>query len=488
MFSPEKSYFSITPCFSFRCFSFRRSRLKYFALFTAFLLAAPCAVAVASKEQPSSTPPAPQSADQERTDLETTDAEKTASPDPQVTGSESTERDTKEPETTEAPPPESQQGVETAPVVENLSLLNASIPPGQFQTLYWSPGQSFASIDTPVPVLVAHGKNPGPRVCLTAAIHGDELNGIEMVRRLMYQLEPVKMNGTVIGVPIVNLDGFRRASRYLSDRRDLNRYFPGSENGSAASRIAYSFFNKIIRGNCDFLVDLHTGSLKRTNLPQIRADLSNETVFEFSRHLGGITVLHGRGSEGTLRRAATDLGIPAITLESGGPNSLDESSVDGGVKALETLLQNLDIQPTVRFWGTPQPVFYHSEWVRSDQGGILMSDVELGDTVREGDVLGRVVDPVSNTGSDIVSPLSGKIIGMAFNQVVQTGFAAYHIGEAKTPEEAKEEAQEELKEESQESGSVQSYPDDPETAPAPEDTEASMKKVSDSEGASENAE
>ncbi|HCG77682.1 MAG TPA: succinylglutamate desuccinylase, partial [Oceanospirillales bacterium] len=138
-----------------------------------------------------------------------------------MTGSVSTERDTKEPETTEAKPPVSQQDVEIAPVVENLSLLNASIPPGQFQTLYWSPGQSFASIDTPVPVLVAHGKNPGPRVCLTAAIHGDELNGIEMVRRLMYQLEPVKMNGTVIGVPIVNLDGFRRASRYLSDRRDL---------------------------------------------------------------------------------------------------------------------------------------------------------------------------------------------------------------------------------------------------------------------------
>lgn len=488
MFSPEKSYFSIAPCFSFTCFSFRRSRLKYFALFTAFLLAAPCAVAVASKKQPSDAPLALQSTGVKRSEVERTDAEKTASPAPQVTGSVSTERDTKEPETTEAEPPESQQGVETARVVENLSLLNASIPPGQFQTLYWSPGQSFASIDTPVQVLVAHGKNPGPRVCLTAAIHGDELNGIEMVRRLMYQLEPVRMNGTVIGVPIVNLDGFRRASRYLSDRRDLNRYFPGSESGSAASRIAYSFFNKIISGNCDFLVDLHTGSLKRTNLPQIRADLSNETVFEFSRHLGGITVLHGRGSEGTLRRAATDLGIPAITLESGGPNSLDESSVDGGVKALETLLQNLDIQPTMRFWGAPQPVFYHSEWVRSDQGGILMSDVELGDTVREGDVLGRVVDPVSNTGSDIVSPLSGKIIGMAFNQVVQTGFAAYHIGEAKTPEEAKEEAQEELKEESQKSGSVQSYPDDPETAPAPEDTEASMKKISDSESGTENAE
>ena len=110
----------------------------------------------------------------------------------------------------------------------------------------WSPGQSFASIDTPVPVLVARGQNPGPVLCLTAALHGDELNGIEMVRRLMYQLNPRSMNGTVIGVPIVNLDGFRRGSRYLADRRDLNRYFPGNPRGSAADRIAHSLFQQVI--------------------------------------------------------------------------------------------------------------------------------------------------------------------------------------------------------------------------------------------------
>jgi len=167
-----------------------------------------------------------------------------------------------------------------------------------------------------------------------------------------------------------------------------------------------------------------------------------------------------------LRRAATDAGIPAITLESGGPNALEESAVDGGVKALETLLQNLDIQPTLRFWGTPQPVFYHSEWVRSDQGGILMSEVELGDSVSAGDTLGRVVDPVSNTGSDIIAPLSGRIIGMAFNQVVQTGFAAYHIGEAKTPQEAKAEAKEEAREEAIEEALP--VKDAPESDPEPE--------------------
>jgi len=340
-------------------------------------------------------------------------------------------------------PPLTEEAVLPAPVPtgpQPVQLLGTDVAPGEFRTLSWSPGQSFPSIDTPVPVLVAHGTSEGPVVCLTAAIHGDELNGIEMVRRLMYQLDADTMHGTVIGIPIVNLDGFRRSSRYLSDRRDLNRHFPGSPTGSAAGRIAYSLFTEVIRDRCEYLVDLHTGSLKRTNLPQIRGDLTNEAVFEFSRHFGGITVLHGAGTKGTLRRAAVDAGIPAMTLEAGGPNALEESAVDDGVKALETLLQNLEIQPALRFWGTPQPVFYHSEWVRADQGGILMSEAELGDRVSEGEVLGRVVDPVTNTGSNIIAPFDGRIIGMAVNQVVQTGFAAYHIGVVKKAEEVQEEA------------------------------------------------
>ena len=152
-----------------------------------------------------------------------------------------------------------------------LQLLGEEVPPGAFMPLSWSPEQSFQSLNTPVPVLVAHGANRGPVMCLTAAIHGDELNGIEMIRRLIYQLDPEKMNGTLIGIPIVNLDGFRRGSRYLADRRDLNRHFPGSPKGSAADRMAYSLFHNVIR-HCEYLVDLHTGSLKHTNLPQIRGD------------------------------------------------------------------------------------------------------------------------------------------------------------------------------------------------------------------------
>lgn len=323
---------------------------------------------------------------------------------------------------------------------EPWQLLGSTVAAGSFNTLYWTPEQSFASIATPVPVLVAHGAHPGPVVCMTAAVHGDELNGIEMVRRLMFDLEPEKLNGSIIGIPIVNLDGFRRAERYLSDRRDLNRHFPGNPQGSSASRIAHSLFTDVI-AHCQYLVDLHTGSMARTNLPQLRGNLKKPEIVDMAKHLGGITVLHGAGAEGTLRRAATDAGIPALTMEAGGPLVLEEGAVDYGVKALQTLLDSLGMKESSRFWSAPQPVFYESQWVRASQGGILLSDVKLGDKVKTGQVLGTVIDPISNTGSAILSPFNGRILGMAVNQVVQTGYAAYHVGVEKAAEKVEQEAE-----------------------------------------------
>ncbi|MGB1203722.1 MAG: iron-sulfur cluster assembly protein, partial [Alloalcanivorax venustensis] len=284
---------------------------------------------------------------------------------------------------------EEEDGADT---VKPLELLGKTVQPGTFETLHWAPDQSFRSIATPVPVLVAHGNEPGPRLCLTAAVHGDELNGIEMVRRLMYELEPTELAGTVVGVSIVNLDGFRNGSRYLSDRRDLNRYFPGHEKGSAASRLAFSLFNNIVR-QCDYLVDLHTGSQKRINQPQLRADLDKSEVVAFAKHFGGMTVLHSPPGDGMLRAAAVEEGIVAVTMEAGGPNRLEDEAVDYGVQALETLLENLDMRKASRFWGAPQPVFFESEWIRAGQGGILLSEVELNDQVRKGEILGTVTDP-----------------------------------------------------------------------------------------------
>jgi predicted deacylase len=312
-------------------------------------------------------------------------------------------------------------------LAEPLEILGAEIAPGTSQRLSWSATELFEGVPVSTPVLVANGSAPGPTVCLTAAVHGDELNGIEMVRRVFHDIDPKKLSGALIGVPIVNVQGFRRGSRYLPDRRDLNRYFPGNPHGSAAARIAHSLFNEVIF-NCDALIDLHTGSFERANLPQIRADLRNPDVVTLTHGFGAMVVLHSKPTIGTLRYAATIAGIPAVTVEAGGPSQLELAEVKHGVKGVETLLNTLGMTRRMRLWGDPEPVYYKSSWVRANNGGILLSDVSLGSTVRKGDLLGSITDPMSNARTELRSPYAGRIIGMARNQVVMPGFAAFHVG------------------------------------------------------------
>ncbi|MEH6557048.1 MAG: succinylglutamate desuccinylase/aspartoacylase family protein [Oceanicoccus sp.] len=326
----------------------------------------------------------------------------------------------------EAELPSEPQG-DTQLQAQPLVILDTEVLPGTSTRLSWSPRQSFEGIATPTPVLIVHGAKPGPVLCLTAAIHGDELNGIEIVRRTLYDLKPEQLAGTVIGVPIVNLQGFRLSSRYLTDRRDLNRSFPGNPDGSSASRIAHSFFNELIT-HCDALIDLHTGSFHRTNLPQLRADITNPKVVELTQGFGSTVVLQSEGALGTLRRAAVDVGIPAVTLEAGESMRLQSDAVKHGVKGIQTLMSQMDMIETFSLWGDPEPVYYNSVWVRASRGGILFSDVALGDHVDVDDLLGVVTDPITNIKTEIKSPNDGRVIGMALNQVVLPGFAAFHIG------------------------------------------------------------
>lgn len=309
-----------------------------------------------------------------------------------------------------------------------LIMLDSEVPPGTSTRLSWTPEVSFMGIAAPSAVLVVHGAKPGPKVCLTAAIHGDELNGIEVIRHLLYSIEPEALAGTVIGIPIVNLQGFRRSSRYLPDRRDLNRYFPGNEYGSSASRIAHSFFNRVIR-HCDMLVDLHTGSFHRTNLPQLRANLLLPEVAALAQKMGSIVVVHSEGTQGCLRRASVEAGIPAVTLEAGQPQQLQKSAVNHGIKSVENLLDSLSMLDRRPFWQfKSEPVYYQSRWIRATSGGILFSDVELGDIVKTGELLGVITDPITNARQELLAPFEGRVIGMALNQVMYPGFAAYHLG------------------------------------------------------------
>lgn len=317
-----------------------------------------------------------------------------------------------------------------------LRVLGAEIPPGNVRRLNWNTGEALGGFGVPVPVTIMNGKGPGPVLCLTAAVHGDELNGIEVVRRVIDDVDVTELNGAMIAVPIVNLQGFYRASRYLPDRRDLNRHFPGNPYGSAATRMAHSFFNEIVR-HCSALIDLHTGSLDRTNLPQVRADMRSAAVAKLTESFGATVVLHSVGERGSLRRAAQEAGIPAVTFEMGEPMRVQLEQVEHGAKAVETLMYALGMSSQRRFWGDPESVYYQSKWVRVDHGGILFSEVSLGERVSEGELLGTVSDPLSNREYRVYAPVSGRVLGMALNQVVLPGYAAYRIGTATTKEAAK---------------------------------------------------
>ena len=321
-----------------------------------------------------------------------------------------------------------------------LQILGDTIQPDEAKRLHWVASETFygGMLDTPVNII--RGPKPGLTLCITAAVHGDELNGVEIVRRLINGITPEELTGTIIGVPIVNLLGFTRGSRYLPDRRDLNRYFPGNPRGSSASRIANSFMREIV-SHCDRLVDLHTGSLNRTNMPQLRANLDIPEVVEFTRRFGSTAVLHSRHIHGNLRTAATDMGIPAVTMELGEPGSLQEQHIDFGVKVMETLLDRLGMVKRRRNWSHPQPVYYNSRWVRVNNGGLLTTTVKVGAKVRHGSTLGIIVNPITSETYKIKSPYNGRILGMSLNQFMLPGYAAFNIGIVTSETEAPLDAQ-----------------------------------------------
>jgi predicted deacylase len=308
-----------------------------------------------------------------------------------------------------------------------IEILGQRIEPGEHRQVLLSLGESFAGMSLTTPVQVLNGQEAGPKVCLVAGIHGDEVVGIEVVRRVIDSLTVEGLRGAVIAIPIANPLGFRRSSRYLPDRRDLNRYFPGRPTGSTASRLAYRIFDQVIR-HCQVLVDFHSGSFHRANLPQVRADLRNPQLLGMAQWFGVPVVVHSAGRVGTLRRAATDAGILAVLYEAGEPQRFDEESVTGAVLGTLSLLQTLGMIDGYAAPGDASDVFRGSHWIRAEAGGIFLSVRELGDWVTTGTRLGTVTDPFTNEQVVIEARRTGRIIGRALDQVVIPGYALYHVG------------------------------------------------------------
>ncbi len=301
------------------------------------------------------------------------------------------------------------------------------------------PAGNRQTIDLPISLLydhtpmtltthVVHGHRPGPRLFVCAAVHGDELNGVEIVRRLIRQSRLSHLHGTLVAVPIVNVYGFISNTRYLPDRRDLNRSFPGSAKGSLASQLAHVFLREVV-GRCSHGIDLHTGAIHRTNFPQIRGDLSNPEVKDLAKVFAAPIILDAALREGSLRQSAMELGVPTLVYEAGEALRFDEVSVRVGLNGVIRVMQALGMlgKKTVRPSKVKPVLASSSYWVRAPEGGILRSVLASGARVEAGHVLGGIADPYGSREVEIIAPDAGVLIGKTNLPVVNQGDGLFHI-------------------------------------------------------------
>lgn len=305
---------------------------------------------------------------------------------------------------------------------------------GQQTTVEIPLARVFSHIDLNMMVRVVRGKRPGPVLGVCAGIHGDEINGVEIVRRLMRHSNLSRIRGTLIAVPVVNVFGFLQQIRYLPDRRDLNRSFPGSDKGSLAARLAHVFMEEVM-AHCDYGVDLHTGAIHRSNLPQIRACLDDQRTLDLARAFGAPVILDASLRDGSLRAAAAERNTPMLLYEAGEALRFDEISIRAGVRGVTSVMRALDMLPASRSRRRrPEPaVARESSWVRATGSGMFQAHRRLGDRVRKGDRLGRLLSPFGEMDEDIIAPLGGIIIGISQIPLLNEGDAAFHIARVDRP-------------------------------------------------------
>lgn len=317
-----------------------------------------------------------------------------------------------------------------------LRLLDREIAPGQKRKFRYQHAQTFEGSFLDTVVFVARGARPGPTLCLTALIHGDERNGFEIARESFARLDPARMSGTLIAVPAANAHGFRTGSRYMPDRRDLNRAFPGNPGSDNTALIAGILFSALSE-HCNALIDLHTGSFERANLPQVRVDLANPQALELARRFGATVVLGGAGPKGSLRREMMDAGIPSIIYEAGLPLRFEPAEIEHGVQGVRNVMIGLDMTGGQATAPTPaERTFGKARWLRVPlgNGGVFYPVRKLGDTIRKGDLIARIFDPFTDERFDLPSPMDGQIIGMAVPQIVFSGYALVHVASAPASE------------------------------------------------------
>jgi predicted deacylase len=308
----------------------------------------------------------------------------------------------------------------------NITINHISIKQGEKKCIMIPLPNLYLSEPVLMPTYVIRGQKDGPTLLITAAIHGDEINGIEIVRRLL-RLKIIKeITGTLICVPVVNVYGYLYQSRYLMDRRDLNRCFPGSSSGSIAARLAKVLISELV-SKADNIIDLHTGALHRTNLPQIRASLINQETIRLAEAFGAPVIIDSRERDGSLRQVAADLKKPLLLYEAGEALRLDEVGIKVGVKGIINTMKALNMLKDDNFIIGNPPITHQTHWVRAEVGGNFQTNKKLGARVEKGEVIGTIANPFDLTLTKIRSPYKGILIAYCQLPPVHEGQALFHI-------------------------------------------------------------
>jgi hypothetical protein len=289
-----------------------------------------------------------------------------------------------------------------------------------------------------LPVHVMNGRRPGPTLFISAAIHGDELNGVDIIRRVLKHRDIRRLRGQLIAVPIVNVYGFINRSRYLPDRRDLNRSFPGRAKGSVAGRLAYLVTSEII-SKADYGIDLHTGAVDRPNLPQIRANLDNPDVLAIAQAFETPVIIDTNLVAGSLREYTDKQGIPLVVYEAGEALRFDEFSIKAGVRGVLRVMRMLGMLPARdRRHGSVEPVISRgTAWMRAPASGIVHAKCRLGERVAEGQILALITDPFGENQTEVTASAAGIVIGRSNLPLAHEGDALVHVATFENPREAK---------------------------------------------------
>lgn len=322
---------------------------------------------------------------------------------------------------------------------EPFVIGNSSIKAGTQEAIELAIPALYTHNPMSCPVYVIHGKKPGPILFLSGAIHGDEINGVEIIRRVLNRKSLKQVSGTIVAVPVVNILGFISQTRYLPDRRDLNRSFPGSQKGSLAARMAHLFLTEIV-SKCTHGIDLHTAAIHRDNFPQIRAELDNPEIDRMARAFNSPVIVNTPVAEGTLRDAASKLNIPVIVYEAGEALRFSEVAIRAGVNGVVSVMRELEMIPKrkARAKDIDPFVARSSYWVRAAKSGILRAAKSLGEKVGNNDVLGIISDPFGSTEETVVSNGEGIIIGRTNIPLVNEGEALFHIAKFRDAESVEE--------------------------------------------------